>query len=69
MEKIEIGATIKDKLSSFTGVVVSRTEYLYDSPGIMAVSQSAVGSDGKPTEVFLSESRCLLITAAIVSAD
>ena len=31
---IELGMTVKDKITGFTGIAYARAEYLYDSPQI-----------------------------------
>ncbi len=48
--KIELGSTVKDKISGFTGVVVGRTEYLY---GCVRLEVAANILDGvKPLDFY-----------------
>jgi hypothetical protein len=61
MDKIEVGSTVKDSLTIFQGTVIARCEYLYDNPSLLVVAPQSVNVEGKPSEMWLQEARCMLL--------
>ena len=46
MVSIQLGQEVKDKVSGYTGIVTSRTTYLYSNDRSMLVKPKVLGSDG-----------------------
>jgi len=53
---IAVGSKVKDKVTGFSGLAVSRTEELYATPMVRVIASNFDG-DGKPVEVWLDEPR------------
>lgn len=49
-QEIELGMFVKDKLTGFAGTVVSRTEYIHDTPQI-GIQSWGVGEKGMPKPI------------------
>lgn len=58
--KIGLGVKVSDRVTGFTGIVTSRTEYLYEVPRYGVTPQ--VGKDGKfPDTAWFDEPRLIEI--------
>lgn len=63
-EVIELGATVQDTLSDFTGVVIGRAEYLYGC--VRVAVQGGELKDGIPVEEeWFDEERMEVIPAEV----
>ena len=56
-EKIELGSKVKDSITGMQGTVTVRAEYFSGShPRVMIEG----GSEGRPFELWVEESRCIV---------
>ncbi len=56
-QRVELGARVRDDVTGFEGIVVARTEWLHDLPGV-GVQAQGCGRNGKPIEVaWINEGR------------
>lgn len=56
--QITLGSKIRDRISGVKGIVLGRTEYLYQSPRLMMGIQEC-DTNGRPNEpIWLDEAQC-----------
>jgi hypothetical protein len=62
IERIELGATVKHKLTGFQGTVSGRTDYLHGSSVLLVTSPEL--KDGAPNMHWLEESGLVLVVSS-----
>lgn len=69
MPNINLGDRVKDKVTSFEGIVVSITNYLQGCKRI-AVQAEHLGQDGKPIEAsWFDEPQVVLVKTNAIDTD
>lgn len=60
MVKIELGSTVKDRITGLTGVVMARSEYLTGCTHV-AILATKLSKEGEvPEYEWIDETRCIL---------
>jgi hypothetical protein len=64
MFKIDLGSTVKDKISGYQGLVIGRAEWLYGCRTYTVKSQTLT-KEGKPTDSIACDEDQLLVIKAV----